>query len=112
MIIVREIFYMDTITLIKEEKNENMIYEIRGKQVMLDSDLAKLYRCVNGTKSINLAVRRNIERSPNDFYFQLTTEEYHNLKFQFETSSLNDHGVFEKIHMFLPNKVLLCLQAF
>ena len=35
---------------------ENLIYEVRGKQVMLDSDLAKLYECANGTKSINLAV--------------------------------------------------------
>ena len=43
---------------LKEELNiENMIYEIRGKQVMLDSDLAKLYQCKNGTKEINQAVR-------------------------------------------------------
>ena len=48
---------------IKEKINiANMIYEIRGKQVMLDSDLAKLYGCKNGTKTINLAVKRNIER--------------------------------------------------
>ena len=38
---------------------ENMIYEIRGKQVMLDSDLAKLYQCKNGTKEINQAVKNN-----------------------------------------------------
>ena len=37
---------------------ENLIYEIRGKQVMLDSDLAKLYECANGTKTINLAVKK------------------------------------------------------
>ena len=73
--------------LIKEEnKIENMIYEIRGKQVMLDSDLAKLYQCKNGTKSINLAVNRNVEKFPSDFYFQLTDIEYRNLKFQNETS--------------------------
>ena len=48
---------------------ENLIYEIRGKQVMLDSDLARLYGCKNGTKSLNLAVKRNIERFPEDFYF-------------------------------------------
>ena len=53
---------------LKEELNiENMIYEIRGKQVMLDSDLAKLYECKNGTKSINLAVNRNVKKFPNDF---------------------------------------------
>lgn len=45
-------------------KIENMIYEIRGKQVMLDSDLAELYQCKNGTKSINLAVKRNVNRFP------------------------------------------------
>ena len=65
-------------------KIENMIYEIRGKQVMLDSDLAKLYQCKNGTKTINLAVKRNIERFPNNFYFQLTEKEYYS-RFQFET---------------------------
>ena len=54
---------------------ENMIYEIRGKQVMLDSDLAKLYECVNGTKTINLAVKRHIKRFPERFMFQITKEE-------------------------------------
>ena len=52
-----------------------MIYEIRDKQVMLDSDLAKLYECTNGTKDINKAVKRNIERFPEEFYFELTSEE-------------------------------------
>ncbi len=66
---------------------ENLIYEIRGKEVMLDSDLAMLYQCKNGTKSINLAVNRNKERFPKDFYFQLTKEEYDNLRFQFETAN-------------------------
>ena len=72
---------------LKEELNiENMIYEIRGKQVMLDSDLAKLYECKNGTKSINLAVNRNLIKFPNDFYFQITREEYYQLlRFQNET---------------------------
>ena len=72
----------------KDKKNiEDMIYEIRGKQVMLDSDLAMLYKCKNGTKSINLAVKRNLNRFPDDFYFQLTEEEINNIysRFQFET---------------------------
>ena len=83
----------------KENINiENMIYEIRGKQVMLDSDLAKLYKCANGTKSINLAVSRNIERFPQDFHFQLTKEEFSNLKFQIETSSSpNNYGGIRKL---------------
>ena len=51
---------------------ENMIYEIRGKQVMLDSDLARLYGCKNGTKSLNLAVKRHINRFPERFMFPLT----------------------------------------
>ena len=72
-----------------EETNiEHMIYEIRGKQVMLDSDLAKLYGCTNGTKDINKAVKRNIERFPKDFYFQLTKEEM-NLWFQNGTANSN-----------------------
>ena len=67
-------------------KIEDMIYEIRGQQVMLDSDLARLYKCTNGTKDINKAVKRNIERFPSDFYFQLTKEETsHLLRFQFGT---------------------------
>lgn len=71
----------------KEIKVESLIYEIRGKQVMLDSDLAKLYQCKNGTKTINLAVKRNIERFPDDFYFQLTKIEMNNLWFQTETTN-------------------------
>jgi hypothetical protein len=55
---------------------ETMIYEIRGKQVMLDSDLAKLYQCKNGTKSINLAVNRTKNNFPDDFYFQINENEF------------------------------------
>ena len=59
--------------LVKDEINiENLIYEIRGVQVMIDSDLAKLYECANGTKSINLAVKRHVNRFPERFMFQLT----------------------------------------
>ena len=67
---------------------ENLIYEIRGVQVILDSDLARLYECVNGTKDINKAVKRNIERFPESFMFQLTDEEYDNLRFQLGTSKV------------------------
>ena len=74
-------------------KIEDLIYEIRGVHVMLDSDLARLYECVNGTKDINKAVKRNIERFPENFMFQLTDEEYENLRFQIGTSSLgNNYG--------------------
>ena len=72
----------------KDEINvENLIYEVRGEQVMLDSDLAKLYECSNGTKTINLAVKRHINRFPKRFMFQLTKDEYNNLRFQFETTN-------------------------
>ena len=72
----------------KEEiKVENMIYDIRGKQVMLDKDLAKLYECSNGTKTINLAVKRHIKRFPERFMFQLNEKEYEELRFQVETTN-------------------------
>lgn len=72
---------------IKENlKVEDLIYEIRGKQVMLDSDLAILYGCKNGTKSLNLAVKRHINKFPERFMFQITKEELENLRFQFETA--------------------------
>ena len=55
-------------------------------------DLDRLYECVNGTKDVNKAVNRNIERFLSDFYFQLILEEYHDLKFQFGTSNWSTHG--------------------
>lgn len=65
---------------------KDLIYTIRGKQVMLDSDVAMLYHYE--TKYINLAVRRNKERFPENFCFQLTNIEAENLRLQFATSSL------------------------
>lgn len=57
--------------IVKEEVViESLIYEIRGVQVILDSDLVRLYECVHGTKDINKAVKRNIERFPENFMFQ------------------------------------------
>ena len=82
--------------LVKENiKIENMIYEIRGKQVMLDSDLAKLYE--TETRRINESVKRNIERFPERFCFRITEEEYNSLKSQIATSkggSRKGHTVF------------------
>ena len=89
---------MNEIIVKDEVKIEDLIYEVRGVQVMFDSDLAKLYECKNGTKSINLAVNRNLDRFPEDFYFQLKEEEYNNLKFQIETSSSkNNYGGVRKL---------------
>ena len=53
---------------------QNLIYEIRGKKVMLDFDLAKLYQVE--TKALKQAVRRNLDRFPEDFMFTLTPDEH------------------------------------
>lgn len=57
---------------------QNKIYEIRGQRVMLDFDLAALYQVE--TKVLKQAVRRNIERFPEDFMFEISNEEYNSLK--------------------------------
>lgn len=64
---------------------QNKIYEVRGQKVMLDFDLADLYNVE--TKVLNQAVKRNIDRFPKDFMFQLSGKEFENLKSQFVTSS-------------------------
>lgn len=64
---------------------QNLIYEIRGKRVMLDFDLAKLYQVE--TRALNQAVKRNIKRFPADFMFQLTEEEWLIYSSQIVTSS-------------------------
>ena len=69
---------------------EKLIYVIRDKQVMVDSDLAMLYQVETG--ALNRAVKRNIKRFPEDFRFQLTVEEYENLKCQSGISSMNENG--------------------
>lgn len=83
---------------VQDEKRENtdiivpietirsLVYVVRGRQVMLDSDLASLYHVE--TKRLNEAAKRNSERFPERFRFQLTKEEYENLKSQIATSSL------------------------
>ncbi|NPA55868.1 MAG: ORF6N domain-containing protein, partial [Epsilonproteobacteria bacterium] len=71
--------------IIKIDDVKSKIYTIRGKQVMLDRDLAELYGVE--TRRINEQVKRNIERFDDDFMFQLTNEEFENLKSHFATSS-------------------------
>ncbi|MEW6740086.1 MAG: ORF6N domain-containing protein [Nitrospirota bacterium] len=75
--------------LIPVEIIEKKILMIRGEKVMLDSDLAELYGVP--TRRLNEQVRRNISRFPDDFMFQLTSEETENLRSQFATSS-SGHG--------------------
>jgi len=62
---------------------QSMIYEIRGHKVMLDRDLARLYEIE--TKTLNRTVKRNLERFPDFFMFQLTEEEWTSLRYQFGT---------------------------
>ncbi len=63
---------------------KNSILEIRGKKVILDFELAKMYQ--TETKRLKEAVRRNIRRFPSDFMFELTSEEWNELRTQFATS--------------------------
>jgi len=79
------------VNIIKTENIENKIYSIRDKHVMLDRDLANLY--IVNTKVLNQAVKRNIERFPDDFMFQLTKEEFENWKSQIVTSNNDRMGL-------------------
>lgn len=73
--------------IINNENIENMIYTIRGKKVMLDSDLANIYHYQ--LKAFNQQVRRNIDRFPNDMMFQLTADEVKHLRSQNVTANIN-----------------------
>ena len=79
---------MSNTNLILVERIEKSIYLIRGQKVMLDHDLAELYEVE--TKILNRAVKRNLQRFPADFMFQLTVDEAENLRCQIGTSSF--HG--------------------
>lgn len=72
-------------------KIEKMIYLVRGYKVMLDSDLAELYGVE--TKSLKRAVKRNIERFPPDFMFELTKKELEDWRYQFGTSNREKMGL-------------------
>ena len=88
--------------IIPIENITGLIYLIRGKKVMLDQNLAVLYGVE--TKRLKEQVRRNIERFPEDFMFELSKKEYENLRSQFATSSwggtryapmaFTEHGVY------------------
>ena len=66
------------------------------------------YQCVNGTKTINQVVKRNLERFSSDFYFQLNENEYINLKSQIGTSNLSEHGgVRKKPYVFTEHGVAM-----
>ncbi|MCW3109638.1 MAG: DNA-binding protein [Segetibacter sp.] len=73
------------VSIMPDEVIISKIYLIRGQKVMLDEDLAELYQVE--TKRLNEQVKRNIDRFPKDFMFQLSEKEFANLKSQFATSS-------------------------
>jgi len=77
---------------IKQDIIEKKIYLIRGTNVMLDKDLAELYGVE--TRVLIQAVKRNIERFPEDFMFQLTKEEFENLRSQIVSSSWGGYCSF------------------
>lgn len=78
----------------ENEDIKNLIYTIRGKQVMLDSDIARLYQCE--TKYINRVVKRNIVRFPEEFCFKLKENEFQVLRCQFVTLNKNGRGEHRK----------------
>lgn len=86
---------MEEVIITDEIKIENLIYEIRGKQVMLDSDLAKLYKVE--TKRINEAVKNNPDKFPERFSFYITFEEYKNLRSKFSTFGLKERKYVPRV---------------
>ena len=87
------------------EQIESLILTIRGKQVMLDRDLARLYGVE--TRVLNQAVQRNIERFPDDFMFQLSKEEFENWKSQFATSNSIKMGARKLPYAFTENGIAM-----
>ena len=92
------------VSLIMHEKIERRIFSIRGKQVMLDRDLAILYRVE--TKALNQAVRRNLERFPSDFMFQLSAQETKILRSQFVTLRHGEHSKYSS-YAFTEHGILM-----
>ena len=97
---------------LKEELNiENMIYEIRGKQVMFNSDVARLYNVE--TKVLNQVIKRNINRFPEELCFQIKDYELHdlNLRSQNVTSSWNKYGGVRYLPYVLTEQGIMMLSG-
>src|SRR3970282_1532158 len=103
---------MENKSIITRQEIENRIFTIRGKQVMLDSDLARIYQVE--TKVINQAVKRNTDRFPESFCFQLAQEEFDtiNLRSQIVTSSLNYGGRRYLPYAFTEKGIAMFLAVF
>lgn len=91
--------------LIPIEIIENKIFKVRGQKVMLDSDLAQLYDVE--TRIINRNVKRNINRFPDDFMFQLTSDEWNDLKSHFGISKEQKGGRRFLPYVFTEHGVLM-----
>lgn len=91
--------------LLNDKNIENMIYEIRGQQVMIDRDLARLYHVE--TKVFMQSVKRNIKRFPENFMFQLTKEEFTNWRSQFVTSKNDKIGLRRAPYAFTEHGVAM-----
>lgn len=108
---------MRNIDVLEKENNivnvnnnvENMIYEIRGVQVMLSSDVAKLYQVE--TRRINEVIKRNIKRFPNTFCFQFTETEFYTLRSQFAISSETNHGGVRYLPYVLTEQGIMMLSG-
>ena len=108
---------MENIAVLEKENNnivdinniENMIYQIRGVQVMLSSDVAKLYQVE--TRRINEVIKRNIKRFPDTFCFQLTEIEFCNLRSQFAISNENNHGGVRYLPYVLTEQGIMMLSG-
>jgi len=96
---------MENETQLSEELISNKIYFIRNQKVMLDRDLAVLYGVE--TKRVNEQVKRNVSRFPDDFMFQLTENEFLNLKSQFATSNSEKMGLRYAPMVFTEHGVLM-----
>jgi hypothetical protein len=96
---------MQNVEIVPQQVIESKIFIIRGKKVMLDRDLAILYGVE--TKMLNRAVKRNLERFPEDFMFQLTKEEYVELlRYQFGTLKRGEHSKYLP-YVFVENGVAM-----
>lgn len=96
---------MNDIVLKQEEKIENLIYEIRSKQVMLDRDLAKLYKIE--TRVLIQKLKRNIERFPEEFCFQLNQKEFLNWRSQNVMSNNDKIGLRRPPYVFTEQGIAM-----
>src|SRR6266516_317501 len=86
-------------------KLDELIREVRGQKIMLDFDLARVYSVE--TKALNRAVKRNADRFPRDFMFQISVDEWQNLKYQIGTSSFGHGGRRRRPYAFTEHGAIM-----